>query len=246
MESNPSVAGASTIPSELTGQLPRRTIATGDSTAANVFVVILLVLEICFFLWFGKGAMQQMQQREALRSDSRETTGEIIKWLSTRRPKVKYSFTANGKLYTGEARLPDQLENNLAKSSAITIRYLPTNPAVNHPAAWEWSVLLDLDSFVDPALFFLTPVIFACLAFNRERRIVAEGTPTVATITKCTPGPSGCSIRYEFQAADGRAIKGSGMCNSRPEVGEGIWILYLPQNPRRNRPYPSPDYVVAE
>jgi hypothetical protein len=80
-----------------------------------------------------------------------------------------------------------------------------------------------------------------------ERQLLSEGTPAMGVVTKCSiVGRGTVYLKYEFRAADGIAIKGSGSYASLQDPGAHIVVLYAPQNPRRNRPYPVPSYRVAQ
>lgn len=79
------------------------------------------------------------------------------------------------------------------------------------------------------------------------RQLIAEGTPVLAVVTKCSRSSSsgGFLVKYEFHVGDGKVIKGAGWCENRQETGSNIWIVYLPQNPQVSRPYPMLNFRVA-
>jgi hypothetical protein len=62
---------------------------------------------------------------------------------------------------------------------------------------------------------------------------------------KWTP-KSGWWVEYQFRTEDGRTVKGGGWPENRLEIGATICVLYLPQNPRLNQPYPMSYYRVAQ
>jgi hypothetical protein len=239
MDPNLQYSGASVIPSELSGQLPRRTRITSDVVTTAVMAMIFLALALAGICWLSINAIQKIQIREALRSDSSETDGEIVR---TGRSYVYYRFAVNGMSFTGEAHVPEQQWTGVMESGSLPIRYLPANPAVNHPSAWEestisvWLIVI----FPDLVLFILAALgIMLFLQLRTGRRMVAEGTPAVAVITKCTPakGRSGIGIEYEFRTEDGRVINGRSGFVSLQEIGASICILYLATNPLQNQPY---------
>lgn len=215
---------------------------------------ISLALGVVFALWVGMGAVQQMQHKAALRLGGSEAVAAITK-LGVERPSardvVRYSFNVHAEIFTGNAIVPYQLYSTLAESGSLPIRYLPADPTVNHPAAWEWSGLLDLESFYSVLLLVTAAMLFQLpgriLLMRMERRVVAEGTPAVASITQCVPlyRAGGFQVKYEFHTEDGSVTKGSGWYGSSQESGANICVLYLPQNPQRNQPYPSRNYRVA-
>ncbi|MGA2349187.1 MAG: DUF3592 domain-containing protein [Terracidiphilus sp.] len=238
MDSNFSVAEASIIPSELTGRLPRRTRIEKPMQWA-VIVTILLGIAVAIFLWAGRFAVQLMQTRTALRHESSETTGVVEELLKTR---VKYSFVVNGRSFTGSASRPGL---KLRESDPLTIRYLPSNPAVNHPAAWEEPIDAAWFPFLIPTVLVLT---LMGLMFNMRsiRRLLVEGRPAVAVVTKRSRGArGGVYVVYEFRTEDGRVMTGT-WGESPEEIGANLCVLYLPQNPRRNMRYPSSDYRVVQ
>jgi hypothetical protein len=249
MDSDLSSIGMTIIPSELSGSLPRQLRLSKNGVKMATAATAMLILAVGFALSFAIGTLPQLQNETALHRDGIGTVGEITRLWSQGRPivlKVSYTFVAAGSSYAGEARVPDRFWHSLHDSASLPIRYLPSNPAINHPAAWELSAFSDWDSLAAPivgvalALFLLVPL-------RSERRLVAKGLPAVGEITQCTPGKrGGFSVSFDFRAQDGSITKGRGWSESRQQVGERVCVLYFPQNPRRNLSYPSPNYRVAQ
>ena len=211
---------------------------------ARIFFVLALVT----VLWASVTTFQQLREREALRRDGRETAGEIAKLWSPGRgthTKVRYSFTVNGILYTGEAQVPDRYIRSLRQSSVLSIRYLPANPAVNNPSDWEWSVFQKLNSFVAAVLMLVFGIVLF-MPLQGERKLSANGAPVSGIITNCSMrGRGGFLVKYEFRTQNGTVMKGSGWSQNALETGASICVLYMPQNPNQNQPYPSPNYHVV-
>lgn len=249
MDSDLSSIGMTSIPSELSGSLPRQLRLSKNGIKMATAAAVMLILAVGFALSFAIGTVPQLQNETALRHDGIETVGQITRLWSQGRPivlKVRYTFVAAGVPYTGEARVPDRFWHSLRDAGSLPIRYLPTNPAINHPAAWELSALSDWDSLAAPivgvalALFLLGPL-------RSERRLVAKGLPAVGEITQCTPGKrGGFSVSFDFRTQDGSITKGSGWSEGRREIGERVCVLYLPQNPQRNLSYPPLNYRVVQ
>jgi hypothetical protein len=238
MDSNLSVAEASIIPSELLGQLPRRT-RLEKPIQWVVVVTILLGIVVAIILWAGKFAVQLTETRTALRHESSEATGVVDDiWRS----RVNYSFAANGRSFTGSA---SRSGPKLRVSDPLTIRYLPSNPAVNHPAAWEEPTVAALFPFWIPTVLVLI-LVMMLIRMRIIRRLLSEGMPAVAVVTKrCRGARGGVYVVYEFRTEEGRAMTGSDG-ESPEDIGANICVLYLPQNPRRNMRYPSSDYRVVQ
>jgi hypothetical protein len=50
---------------------------------------------------------------------------------------VAYSFSAGTARAQGDCEVPLRLWAGLHNGADLPVRYLPSDPAVNHPAAWE-------------------------------------------------------------------------------------------------------------
>ena len=111
----------------------------------TVTAIITVLLDISV-LWICVGQGDNMRQRSALRQDSAEVTG---KFTHLGRAGVRYTFIAYGGTFSGSSAVPPRLMRGLEESSSIGIRYLPSNPAINHPAAWEWSFTEGTSSIFD-------------------------------------------------------------------------------------------------
>jgi hypothetical protein len=238
---NLSIPGA---PPELSGPLPRRVQRSGNGLYGEIVIALMLAFTVVLTIWVGKNAIQQVLRGIALRQNGAEVVGEItqIKPVPRSTDRVSYSFTVNGKTFSGNAGVPAQLERKLRESGALTVRYLSTDPTVNHPAAWEVPLWSSLGGML--GLNVLTSMFaLANLLIYKERTLIAQGRPAIATVTECTPGTESFSLEYEFRTGM-ESINGKGWSPIHREIGAKIWILYAPQNPSRNRPYPLSNYRV--
>jgi len=246
VDSNVSFPEGWTAPPELTGALPRETRISKDGIGAATVATALLLAAIGIVLLGCKVEAQEMAKRAALRRDGREAVGEVtnLRHVWGGAYTVSYSFNANGVVFTGESSAPEHIWNGLREALALPVRFLPSNPAINHPAVWEESVSSDWFAFAI-ALLPAAAGILVLTQLRRQRRLVAEGVPTAGVVTKCYRGGKGSWwIDYQFRTEDGRVAKG--IDNVRLEIGATICVLYLPQDPRRNRPYLRSYYRVAQ
>jgi hypothetical protein len=158
---------------------------------------------------------------------------------------VYYTFVIGGTSFSGKAEIPNGQGIALHESDKISVRFLPSNPAINHPDAWEWSPLMSLV----PIIFAIISIGFggAALAILfRERRLVREGTAVPGIVTGCIRKDRGFQVEYAFRTEQGISIRGKSGSTDQFEAGANVWILYLSKNPRRNHLYPLPDYSVVE
>ncbi|HEX8711380.1 MAG TPA: hypothetical protein VF730_05865 [Terracidiphilus sp.] len=236
-----------TAPSELRVRSPRLVSLTASGIQTALAIALLLGLAAASAVWAGSTFSHRMQQTSALKTQGQETTGQVIHvWSSgSLEPRVSYSFAVNGVVHTAETRVPKQLLQSVAKAGSLPIRYLPGNPAINHPSAWERSPYSGLALFVAPAVAAILGLLLL-MPLIAERRMAAEGVPVLAMVRTCTHSRNGYLVHYEFRAGDGNKFKGRGWFQKHQEPGDGIWILYLPKAPRRNVPYPLSFCRVAE
>jgi hypothetical protein len=239
MASSMNFAEATAIPSELTGQLPRRTRLAKNGIQSAIVLAIFLVIGVPFILWAGVNAVRLTQTRTALRQDSSEAVGRVDKKTRT---GFYYSFLVNGRFFVGHASI--QLQS-FQVSDALPILYLPSDPSINHPAGWEEPAVLVWFPFFVPGMSLLISLAVYS-SMRSDRRLVAEGRPAVATITNCALKKGGFSVKYQFRTEDGMVTKGNSSSETDQEIGASICVLYLPRNPRRNQNYTSLCYQVAQ
>ena len=213
----------------------------------NLLLVLMIGITIALCFWFWKGAIRQLRERSALRQSGAEVQGEIttLQRRGRSQDELRYTFTVNGKIVSGEAEVPARLMQSLRNSNYLTIRYLPSNPVINYPVAWERSHFELWSAFLDP-MFFVPICVMASTGLSRRRKLVVWGKPVVGVVTRCDPSNPTFAVKYEFRTDTGTIVKGRGLTPILQEVGATIWILYLPQNPRQNHPYPVPDYIVEK
>jgi hypothetical protein len=244
MDSSLSVHNESVIPSELMSQLPRKTRLSRDGIWGVITMAVILAFPAFMACFTFNNWFQVIQTRDALRRESREAEGVITQIKYGKGYRVYYTFVVDGRSFTGHSFMPREVGSRLRDSDPLVIRYLPSNPAVNHPAGWESS------QSIWPGILLLILLLASSFVFlrmlRRERLLIANGTPALALITKCSSTKGGYLLKYDFRTADGMVVTGSGGNGSCPEIGAHICVLYLQQNPSCNQPYPSRYYCVAQ
>lgn len=246
MDNNTLFQAISNMPSELSGPVPR-TIRPSDGARVLQFVLALLIgVIVVLGLRYCKLMVIDMQHRSALRQDGVDAQGEVtfLDRVGKGANIVRYTFQTKDGTVSGKAEVPAELMQELGESTRITIRYLPYNPSINHPAAWEWSLLSQWSvPLILGGLFTVWVVTFT--AMQRGRKLLVWGKPASGVVTNCRESGRGAiSVKYEFRTEAGIPVTGSGSSSERREIGERVLILYLPQKPRRNCPYPVADFYI--
>jgi hypothetical protein len=236
-----------TAPRELSRALPRETQLTGRGKFKLVMAWIFLIAAIPLYIWMHNDLVQKTAQNELLRTQGVEAKGEIAKlWTRDRGrvPMVGYAFTANGVRLRGEASVPSNLWAGMQKAGFLPVRYLPSNPAINHPAAWDATTSPVWLPFVFPAMLAAGGA-FLLWNLHRQSQLVAEGVPAPGLVTKCIRIKNGWIVRYQFRLQDGTAASGRGRTYKKLEAGAPVCVLYRAENPRWNQLYPGCMYRVV-
>jgi hypothetical protein len=81
---------------------------------------------------------------------------------------------------------------------------------------------------------------------RRQRGLLTEGLPAPGIVTSTFQTKNGRMVRYRFRQRNGSILKGSGQARRRGvAVGDLITVVYHPDSPRRNAPYPFDMYRVG-
>jgi hypothetical protein len=208
---------------------------------------------VCSCLFFGigvagvvttvKNALHNAAIRDALRDRGSETPGQVTD-VWTARHRVYYSFSVDGTTFTGKSSdVPMDSSRSLHQGDSLLIRYIPANPNINHPAAWEgspYSVLWAL-------LFLATPMFMSLMLVRRfpvQRRLAMTGIAVRGCIAKTEwngPRRGQRYANYTFRNLSTDEVE-IGSCPNDNIYGTDstCWVLYMPTNPRRSEIYPFP------
>lgn len=238
---------ASAIPAELLGRTPRTVALAGSDSWCGLFVAILAcALGIYGLASYCLECVEQYPQRAALRAQAKETDGEICNIVTTRHAGtyVEYVFVVNGMRYRGEARIAHTGET-FDRFSKIVLRYVPANPVISHPAAWEWSALMDINLALLATCFFAVGCAIL-IYLLRERGLLRTGIAAKGVVTRCERHKRIYRVSYEFHTHNGDQIDGTSDSEDEYELGTGLWLVYSPKSPKRNRSYPMVNFRVIE
>jgi hypothetical protein len=234
-----------TPPRELSRALPREIHMSARAIFMAVVAALLLAAAVPMFLLVQNEGAQRAARIESLRAQGREAQGEITRlWRegNSSTPMVAYAFSADGRRFQGKSSVPARLWDGLQKGGFLPVRFLPSDPKINHPLAWEESPQPPWVPFLFPAWLVGWGIVLAA-KLRLQAAVVAEGLPTAGIVTGCHRTKGGWTVRYRFRTKDGAMAKGSTQTR-KMETGATVCVLYLPQNPRRNLMYPACLYRV--
>jgi hypothetical protein len=184
-----------------------------------------------------------MRHRNMLRSQGREVLGDVTSFHQDRDGVyVHYAFQADGKIYRDSAELPEQMGKNIGEH--MLLRYLPSDPSISHPSAWEWKQRGDIVPDILMLLFPL-PGAAAAIALYRQRVLTRKGWIVEGKVTGCAPNGNRFTVYYEFRTLAGTLVEGSNAYSDECTCGSKILVIYLRHKPASNNPYPLGAYEVC-
>jgi hypothetical protein len=236
-----------TAPRELTRSLPRETQLTARGKFRMAMALVFLIAGLPLYFWMHNDNVESSKQNQILRAQGQEANAEITRlWRGDRgrHGLVSYAFTANGVRLRGQASVPDDRWGEVQKAGFIPVRYLPSNPAVNHPAGWEASTSPEWLPLVFP-VFLAAGSAVLLWTLHRQWQLTAEGVPAAGVVTRCVRIKNGWIVRYQFRKKDGTVGTGRDRTYKKVEPGNPVCVLYRAENPQSNQVYPGCSYKVV-
>jgi hypothetical protein len=230
------------IPAELRGPTPRSVRLSGTGWLNLLAAALFLGLGVVGTIAIVEKVLHDAATQKALRQNAGESVAKVTEiWTSRRR--VSYSFSVDGISFTGKSEVPTDNLRNLHTDDSLPVRYIPANPNINHPAAWEdppYSTLWLLYLPVTPMFIGLMLV----RKFPVQCQLAMKGIAVRGFIAKTEwngPQKGQRYANYTFRNASNDEVE-IGRCPSdyiyRADLN--CWVLYLPTNPSRSEIYPFP------
>ncbi|HEX5071138.1 MAG TPA: DUF3592 domain-containing protein [Vicinamibacterales bacterium] len=235
-------------PPEL-GSRPRDVELTGGGRALHAVIMALFAVAFIVPLAINGQRRAENADRIAFQTRSVSATAEVRRlWRTSgenKQSRVEYAYTVGDRRYERVLALPLARWRELQVGSTLAIRYLSDEPSRSRlEGAESGSIPAWLPILVGLAIISAPILMLALL--NRQRRLLAEGRPAPAVVTKVVKhhsshGGSHRSMRYAFPVLSGAMATGRAGA-SRKGIAEGsvICIIYDPDRPGRSQPYPFP------
>jgi hypothetical protein len=239
---------------ELDRPLPRPVRLTGAGivycffgSALIVFLAAVITNQVTKDLR-KQAAIELLVHRIA--ADHRETEATVTRlWSGIGRQGVVYHYNVDGRSYDAHSDIASEHWQTLQVGFSLGVSYLAIDPSHAYPSADPphleslWWMSYPFDGF------FLLFGAWLLSTVWREGRLLARGCVSRAVVTRCeaTRGRGGVVyiFYYEFPLPTG------GLCRDKSEMGRPlpagspVTVLYDPDNPRRNSPYPMGLVKVA-
>ena len=233
------------LPPELKRSAPRDVALTTGGRALILLAWLLAAGAL------GGGAALHVeagrQSDEALAFDRRSVTASAVVdrlWRKSGEGNpahAAFHFDANGARINGESRLPLRQWRRLSTGSTVPLRYLPDNPR-------RFVLAGQRRGGVSAAVPYVVATVLAALALlclaavHLQRTLLSEGRSArgIVTAVRKHKGQHGShrEIVYQFPVLAGTIATGKATAGKTQDVGSRISVVYDPEQPHRNRPYP--------
>lgn len=235
------------IPAFLQHGVPRDVRFTAGGRALYIAAVAMLVASVAAGVVLNARGVQEADERRLLTESGVRADAVVLRlWRASgeqKQPWVAYRFTVGERGYGGQAKISLTKWRGLQVGAVLPIRYVPERLDLNAPADTERRALPLWVPFLAAtplALGGLT-ILFVIRA---DRQLLANGRPAAAVVTQhhkhsSSHGGTHRSMTYEFRVLSGAAATGkSSTSKNAPAIGSVIYVVYDPERPRRNKPYP--------
>ena len=236
-------------PTGLDRSRPRFVKLTGSGKFVLALAIALGLGAVAAGAGLSALAARQSEESRFLQTEGLVTEAQVTRLWRTgdkgREHRASYLFVVAGRTYVRSARLPLSLWRSLKVGSSLPVRYVRSRPEINHPDGYA-------SSPVPPWVPVLAAVALAAAGFlatlpvRRQTRLLASGRAAPGLVTahgepvRSSHGSNlGEYYFYQFPLLSGASTKGKGgPSKNPPPVGSTITVLYDPDNPRKNAPYP--------
>lgn len=235
-----------TVPPELSGAVPREVRLTGSGIACTVAAVAMAIGALVSAVAMSVAYVRSGEQRELRQREGVEVQAEVVEVArrggENPRRIITYRFEADGRSYTGSARLRARDRREVGQLSLIAVGYVRSDPATN------WMIGYERDRFP----LFVIPIVSlsllagaAAIAWNvrRQWRLLSEGRVAQGRVTghkKVFRDKRRVNrVSYEFEDLNGTTHSArfdSG--KTPPPIGTRLPVVYHRDNPRWSAVYP--------
>ena len=132
-----------TAPPELMRGRPREVRMTGGGKFMAVLGLLFLLGSLPLYVLIHNQDQRTEKRVAALHADGREAQASVVRlWRSSSKGSnrmVSYEFTVEGSVFRTSKRVPSSIWSRLKTGDTLRVRFMPGDPAVNHPLEWEES-----------------------------------------------------------------------------------------------------------
>jgi hypothetical protein len=235
------------LPPELARSAPRDVALTTGGRALIVLAWLLAAAALVAGVALHLESKRQSHTASDFDQRSVSTSAVVDRlWRKTGDGKPAFAafhFDAGGTRIDGESRMQLSKWRELRTGSTLPVRYLPDNPHRFSVTGGRRGGGLPLAvAYVAASILALFALLCAA-AVRQQRTLLSEGRSVSAVVTavRKSQGSHGTSERiivYEFPVLAGTIATGKAAAAKTQDVGTRLSVVYDPERPKRNRPYP--------
>jgi hypothetical protein len=237
---------AVSLPAELERSSPREVGLTAGGRSLVVLAWLLAVGAVAAGAALYIEALRQ--SNEASDFDRRGVTATAVVdrvWRKSGDGKpgnAAFHFDAGGARIDGESRMQQSAWKELRAGSTLRVRYLPENPRAFVVDGRRRNRLPFTVAYVVSSLLAAGSLLCAAVV-RRQRTLLSEGRAARAVVTTVTKnqgshGEAHRAMTYTFPVLAGSTATGKAGTGKDTQIGTSIFVVYDPENPAHNRPYP--------
>jgi len=229
-------------PELLPSSTPRRVVLTKRPRVALVAVGLFAIAMVVITLQLHAGLQRKVDERSLVERDGVATDAIVVerrerRYLGISHYMVRYQYTVAGQRYQASGRVSFE-SSYLADTvgAPIAVHRSESQPALSRLDGTIEDSPWTAFTFLLPAAFFL----FMLYSLSRQRRLLAWGSATGAIVIRTARLRGGVATWFAFLDAAGTVVTGSGTApsGSQLEPGAIIAVIFDPERPDRNAPYP--------
>ena len=237
-------------PVELQRSTPRP--AQYTRRGRNTLIVAVLIGVAGFALggWLIDKASKDARRWQQWKSEAVTTRGRVTNLeqigssSKNRKYRAEYIYAAGGDEYSGSSEINSYEYGTLRRGDNLDVQYRKSDPETSWLPGHEPT---GMRGWVGPLVGGLMLLLAAGLIWGVQihRKFIEEGWPVSGRVTKITimrtrnGGVGGYRVEYVFQTSTGQSVTGkTSLGNNPPAEGAEITVMYMPENPGRNAPYP--------
>jgi uncharacterized protein DUF3592 len=230
---------------EINARIPRKVRPSAETKTALKPALFVFGVLVVLTVWYVHSKVQEERHIEAVSREGLDAPARVTKVLHGRHgSSVYYSFRFGGAVYQGEVNSDDMIWDAHVGEN-IPIRFLPSDPSVNHPTPWSLWVWSDF-VFVTFLLVSFGAAAKLAVFLYLERRLARLGWVTDGEVIACAPKGSRFRVDYEFFDENHTQFDGANEDSDEYKTGSSIRVIYLRTNPKRNDTYPMSSYQTAD
>jgi hypothetical protein len=236
-----------TRPPELGHSTPRPVSLNGSGWVLAILAAALLLGSVAIGVLAGRDFISKSKDVRLLEREGREVDARVTRvWRTSgegKHNRASYEFDAGGNTYRREMKIPDRIWKTLKTGGTLPVRYVPSKPELNHPAALPRQAPTIWFAILVPAGMI---VLALCLSavLRRSMDLLENGRPVPGVVTKTKKiqndhGGHNRIAEYEFPLFGGGIGKGKTDWSAKDaKQGATLCVVYDPDNPARNTRYP--------